>query len=387
MTDGPRERNRIKEAAWYPYAVAGCIIVAAFVTFTHLPAIFKSLATFLGFFAPVIYGAILAYIVNPLAKFFERSLFKRIEKKSLRWLCSCAVAFVVVLGILVLAAVLVLPQLIDSITTFVSNLDDYVIGIIAMLQSETFLSSYMDTSSLVTYSENVLQNIASFANNNIDSILEIGITAGKGLLTFVIALILSVYLLLEKDNLKIGANRLMRASFSPNRFDSIVEYLHRCDAICNRYIVFNLVDCLIIGIICAVFMSFAGMQYVGLVAFIVAITNLIPTFGPFIGGAIGAFILLMVNPLQAVIFVFFVIVLQFFDGYILKPRLFGNTLGVGGLWILVAVIVCGSMFGVVGMLIAIPGIAILDFTYHDYFLPWLERRRQAKDEQAQNNDG
>jgi predicted PurR-regulated permease PerM len=117
-----------------------------------------------------------------------------------------------------------------------------------------------------------------------------------------------------------------------------------------------------------------GMQYAGLISMIVAVTNLIPTFGPIIGGAIGALILLLVKPLHALIFIIFTVVLQFIDPYFIKPRLFGNSLGVSGLLILIAVIVFGSMFGIVGMLLAIPVAAILDFVYHEALLPWLENR-------------
>ena len=121
-----------------------------------------------------------------------------------------------------------------------------------------------------------------------------------------------------------------------------------------------------------------GMQYAGLVSVVVGFTNLIPTFGPIIGAAIGGLILLLVKPVHALIFVIFTLVLQTIDGYIIKPRLFGNTLGVSGLLILVAIVVGGNIFGVVGILLAIPFAAILDFSYKEAFLPWLEERGERR---------
>ncbi len=360
--------------------MAGCIIVAAFVLLTNLPHIWSFIATFIGFFRVVIYACIIAYIVNPLARFFERHPFKGMKKDSLRGLCSNIVAFVLVMGVVIFAILLMLPQLVESIAAFIDNLDDYSSSIAAFLESNSFTSGLVNVESLERSGESLIQNLNSFIKQNLDTILDTGLSIGKGFVTVGIALIMSVYLLIEKNNLKAGALRLMRACFRPSNYDAVIEYLRRCDAICNRYIVFNIIDSAIIGSICAVFMTITGMPYVGLVAFIVGLTNLIPTFGPIIGGVIGGFILLIVNPLSAFLFVLFVVALQFFDGYILKPRLFGNTLGVGGLWILIAVIVGGTMIGVVGMLIAIPAIAIIDFTYHDYLLPWLERRRAVKDE-------
>ena len=133
-------------------------------------------------------------------------------------------------------------------------------------------------------------------------------------------------------------------------------------------------------------MSVMGMQYVGMISVVIAVTNLIPTFGPIIGGLIGAFILLLVNPLHALIFIIFTLVLQTLDGYVIKPKLFGNSLGVSGLLILIAIIVGGKMFGVVGILLAIPFAAIIDFVYKDYLLSTLEKKKDVTDKEVPEKD-
>ena len=117
-----------------------------------------------------------------------------------------------------------------------------------------------------------------------------------------------------------------------------------------------------------------GIPYVGLVSFIVAVTNLIPTFGPMIGDAVGALLLCLVKMRYAVIFLIFTVLIQICDGYVIKPKLFGSSLGVSSLWILIGIIVGGRVFGAVGVLLAIPAVAILDFLYTDYILPRLEAR-------------
>ena len=118
----------------------------------------------------------------------------------------------------------------------------------------------------------------------------------------------------------------------------------------------------------AVFMLICRMPYVGLISVIVGVTNLIPNFGPAIGAAMGAFILLLADPKNAVLFLVFCLLLQSVDAYILKPKLFSGALGVSGLTILVSTIVLGSMFGVTGVLLAIPAAAIISFVYHEYYL-------------------
>jgi predicted PurR-regulated permease PerM len=129
----------------------------------------------------------------------------------------------------------------------------------------------------------------------------------------------------------------------------------------------------------AVFMAICGMQYVGLVSVVCGVTNLIPSFGPVIGAVIGGFILLLVNPWHALLFLGFTAVLQTLDGYVIKPKLFGDSLGVSGLLILISIVLFGNIFGVVGILLAIPLAAIIDFTYEEGILPLLEMRRAKLD--------
>ena len=189
-----------------------------------------------------------------------------------------------------------------------------------------------------------------------------------------IAFILSIYLLSEKENLKNGFQRLLKAILGEEQYRELNMFLCKSNKICSRYIVYNLIDGLIVGCANAVFMMIAGMQYVGLISFAVALTNLVPTFGPMVGLVIGGFVLLIVNPVHALMFVIFTLVLQLCDGYIIKPRLFGNSLGVSGLWILIGVIVGGNVFGVIGILLAVPCVAIMVLVYETYLLPGLEKR-------------
>ena len=128
-------------------------------------------------------------------------------------------------------------------------------------------------------------------------------------------------------------------------------------------------------------MAITGIPYIGLVSFLVGFTNLIPTFGPIFGGAIGAFILLLANPGHVVWFLIFTVVLQTVDGYILKPHLFGDSLGVSPLWVLVAVIVGGRVFGVWGIMLAIPFAAISDFIFRD--IVWTQLSAQQAAQQGQ----
>jgi predicted PurR-regulated permease PerM len=171
---------------------------------------------------------------------------------------------------------------------------------------------------------------------------------------------------------------LLAAILSPEQYDTTIAFLCRCDSILNRYVIFNLLDSLVVGSVNALFMALAGIPYIGLISFVVAVTNLAPTFGPLIGAAISAFVLSLVDLRMTVIFLIFTAVLQVLDGYVIKPRLFGNSLGVSSLLILIGIVVGGRMFGSVGVLLAIPTVAILDNLYRENILPRLMARKRAR---------
>lgn len=372
------DRSRLKSRPWYNQMLVVCVGVTLFVALWHLPAVWNAVRTFIGFFAPVIYGCVIAYVLSPLAGLFARTLFRKARNPKRQAALSNALAFAAMILIVIFALLILIPQLVDSVSAFAANLPGYAASVEAALErfGASDLAQYLQNA--VSSSEKLIDTIATFAKDNINNIIATSTYAGKSLFQLFVAVMLSMYLLASKQKLTESARKLMRAASPAERYEHQVAFLRRCNTILNRYIVFNLLDSLIVGMVNAVFMLIFGMPYVGLVSFVVAITNLVPTFGPMVGGAVGAFVLLLVEPWHALAFLVFTVVLQTVDGYILKPKLFGDSLGVSGLWILIGVIVGGRMFGVVGILLAIPGVAILDVVYREYFLPYLERRKQGR---------
>lgn len=362
---------------WLPQAAALSLAVLIYVVLTHFSSVWNGVRTFLGYFSPVFLGCVIAYLVNPLSKLLQRSLFQRVKKEKRKQFCSHALAFFTVLAVIALLMLILIPQLIEGVSSFTANLDSYLESLrTAFPGLNKSFGSFLNKPDVLASREKLLSAAAAAIRNNADSLLEVSALAGKSLLQWLIGLFLSVYLLAEKDKLKANGKRLLRATLPEKRFEGLLVFLRRCDRILSRYVVYNLLDSLIIGGANAVFMAVMGIPYVGLVSFIVAVTNLIPTFGPMIGGAIGALLLCLVKLRYAVIFLIFTALVQLCDAYIVNPKLFGNSLGVSSLWILIGIIVGGRMFGAVGVLLAIPAVAILDFLYTDYILPRLEARKQ-----------
>ena len=369
--------QKLKE--WLPLALALCAAVVVYVVLTHLSSIWGGIRSFFRFFTPVFIGAVIAYVVNPLANLFRNRVFRGVKKEKARTVLSNALAFVTVIALLALMLVIMIPQMVESVSLFVSNLDGYLDSVKARLPDLKLFGNALDLQSFLESREKLLNMLMDMVQKNADKLLKTSLVAGKGVMQWVIALFLSIYLLSGKENLKKGGCRLLRALIPARKYESSLTFLRRCDQILNRYVVFNLLDALLIGCVNAMFMAIAGIPYVGLVSFLVAVTNLIPTFGPIIGAAVGALVLALVKLKYAIVFLIFTVVLQTCDGYLVKPKLFGSSLGVSSLWILVGVVVGGRMFGAAGVLLAIPAVAILDHLYSDYFMPWLEKRRKAKE--------
>ena len=367
-------KNTFRNKPWYAYTVAICTGVILFVLLTR-PA---GIATFFGYFSPVIIACAIAYLINPLAKLYERRVFFAVKNPKIKNVCVIATSFITVILVLMFALFMLIPQLVSSAFTFVNNVDKYVTSLESFLNEIGISSSAIGLEKWLGSPDKILHNMSEYISKNMDAILTVSANAGKSLVWWLVAFLISIYILANKRSLKEGFKTFLAALLDENRYETAKTYLLRCNQILNRYIVFNLLDALVVGLINMAFMVIMGMPYVGLVSFVVGLTNLVPTFGPFVGGAIGAFILLLVEPWYAIAFMIFTLVLQLIDGYLLKPKIFGGSLGVPALWILIAVVVGGKMFGVIGILLSVPAIAILDFTYRDHLLPWLKNRDKGE---------
>jgi len=378
-----RRFDKLKDQRWFAYTLAGCVTVVVYIVLSHISVLHRGVNTVVSYLGPLIGGCVIAYIMNTLAKAYQRLFFRKVKKEKTGWRLSILLTVITVLAFLILMTAIVVPQLATSIYKLARNLNTYVETLQGWLENwglgHNALGRLLNIQQLADSSEALLEAVVKYLSENTGKIISASTEAGKGIFNFVIAFIMSVYLLLEKSNLKKGAHRLMNAVFArQKRHDFVIAVLRKCNIILNRYVVFNLVDSIIVGVANAIFMAICGMEYVGLISFLVAVANLVPTFGPLVGGICGAFILVLTRPLHALLFVGFTIILQFLDGYVLKPRLYGSSLGISGLLVLTAIIVGGRIAGLVGILLAVPAAAILDYLYADCFLPWLENRRRRR---------
>ena len=372
--------KNILKNRWASNALAISIGVLVYLFFSHLDVVGRCIAAFFGFINPVIIALIIAYVMDPLTKVFEHYVFRRMRRETARRNLAVVCTILIILAGFVFLMVALIPQIVNSIIIFFNNVNVYADEIRTLLTNlqEKAAGSRFDFSKILNGGQALLDTIVGKIPSNVDSIINTSFSIGRNIMTWVIAVIMSIYFLADKSRLQAGFGKLMHAILSERMFQSSCKFWNHCNTIMIRYIVGELLDALIIGVSNFVFFLIAGLPYNLLISVVVGVTNLAPTFGPIVGGVVGAFILVLNNPWHALWFIIFTIILQTIDGYVIKPKLFGNTLGVSSVWILVCIIVGGRMFGVPGILLAIPFAAISDYVYNNYILVVLENRKSKK---------
>ncbi len=379
ITGGSKVKFKdIKDQKWFNGMLIACTAVILYVVLSNITSVLGIIGAAISFFTPLILGAIIAYMINPLAKQLSMTIFKKVKREKVKWTLSAVIALIMVVVLVGFMLGILIPQLIDSIKTFSANFDGYLEALQNFFERGE-LAKFIDLKAFIDSSETAWNKLFGLISDNIDNIMSASADFGKSLVNWALGFILSIYLLMAKKSVKVFCSQLGKALFEKNKYDAFKTFWYRCDTILSHYIAYSLLECIMVGLINAFFMLVMRMQYVGMISVVVALTNLIPTFGPIIGGVIGAFILLMVKPWHALAFIIFTLILQTVDGYVIKPNMFGDSLGVSGLLILVTIITGGKMFGVTGIILAIPFAAILDFVYKDYILVKLRENRMKKD--------
>lgn len=366
------------------YAVL--VVVASLVcynmlhNFTSYKAAFRRM---IGILLPVIYGFSIAFVLNPVERFFEKKVWPRVSrgKLSAKWNRGIAVFSTYVVAILVIAVFLsvVIPQVTSSIAGIVSNLSAYFNGVTGWLNS---LSNMLPK-------EEIFQETLEKINESAQTILEafyswlsallpMALNATKnlttGLTNLVLGIIISIYFLFGKERFFAQLKKVLYALFPQDFVKRLIDVTHTSNRIFSGFISGKLLDSLIIGILCFVGMSLFRMPMAMLVSVIVGVTNVIPYFGPFIGAIPSALIVFLVDPIKALWFVFFVIFLQQFDGNILGPRILGDSIGLPAFWVIFAILLFGGYFGVFGMFVGVPAFAVI----YSVLKIWMEGRLSRK---------
>lgn len=355
------------EKRWAAYTLATCSAVVLYFLLSNVSDIFKGIGFVYRIISPLITGLIIAYIIDPFVTFLQNTVFSNVKSEHTKKKLSVTVALVGIAIFIILLMVALIPQIVVSIKTLFGNMDNYIRSLQGFLQTASIEAAErgIDISGITRFGDDILNVAGKKIPENFDGILTTSLSISKAIFDLFIAMFLAIYFLADKDRLRGSFSRLLKRVIKADGYKAFSSFWERCNSILIRYIAFDIIDGIIVGVANLIFMSVAGMPYSILISLVVGITNLAPTFGPIVGGIIGGFILVLVNPFYALWFIIFTVILQTIDGYILKPKLFGGSLGVPGVWILISIIVGSRILGVAGILLAIPFAAIVDFIYHD----------------------
>ena len=355
---------------------AFCVVVASIAFFWMLNSwsgIKKTLDLIIGALMPVLYGFLIAYLLNKILVIFETRVFDRVFRKlqnrplahKLSRAVSITVTLLLALGLIAGLLIIVLPELYNSVTTIVTNSPEYFD--VAMKWVENIFDGYDLEPVAARWLQTISDKLVDWLENNVlprMSTLITSITGGviSVVMTIVdlfIGIVISVYLMYNKEVFCAQAKKLTYSLLRTKTANALMREIDFINDAFGNYIVGTLIDALIVGILNYAFMTIMGMPYSGLVTVIVAITNLIPVFGPFIGAVPSAFLILLENPTQSLIFLIFTVVLQQVDGQILKPRIHASRTGLSGFWIMFAILFFGGLFGIVGMVVGVPVTTVL----------------------------
>lgn len=339
------------------FCVVGACI-AFYLLLNNLGYFLGRIGIFINILSPFAGGIVIAYILDPMVKFFYARLFK--EKKGTRGF-AILLAYAVAILLLMLLAWLVVPQIVNSIGMLFTNFPSYIQGVQEMLlyvQSEYGIDLQQATK-MLDDSEAMVKEIYAMATNAMPQIVaSIGSVASNFVAIFT-SIAASIYMLADKDHL-LHQLRTLAHAFLPEKVASnTLRICHYANVNFTGFFVGKIIDSAIIGVITFVAMTILRLDFAVLISVFIGITNIIPVFGPFIGAIPSVFILLLIDPLQAVIFCVLILIIQQLDGNFIGPKILGSSIGISALWILFSIVVGGDLFGIVGMVVGVPVFATL----------------------------
>lgn len=321
-----------------------------------------------GVLAPFFAALLIAYFVSPIVVKFESAIQKYITKgrhEKIVKLISMALAYITFIGFIIIAFVFVIPQISESISELAYNIPVVYDRILDWLKELHNRYPEIDVNKITDRLNEMVPHMVDYGTNIVSNIVpmifSVSVSIVRTIINVLFALIISVYMIYGKSKFRYQVKRLIYAIFDEARGDIVCRTFKECNDIFSAFLISKAVDSFIIGCICCVFMNILRLPYSVLISVIVGITNMIPYFGPFIGAVPGIIIYLCTSPKEIIIFVIMILVLQQFDGLVLGPRLLGQSTGLNPMWVIFAITVGGAYFGVLGMFIGVPTVAVIGF--------------------------
>ncbi len=312
---------------------------------------------------PILYGFVLAYLLNPVMMWMEELLekaafYRRIPGRLRRGL-SVLLTYLITSAVLISFLVIILPQVASNAAALAGQLQNYVAAaeqfvnnMIDNIPEGLIPQDYIDQITLMIGDS--IQRLFAWISAGLPMLFSLAWQFGSGLISACVAVIVSIYLLLAKETFIAQARKLLCAFLPRKKVRRLMSVTRTTHMMFGRFITGKIIDSIIIGILCFIGLSIMKMPNVVLVSFIVGVTNVLPYFGPFIGAVPGFFLIAFVSPVQGLIFLIFILVLQQIDGNIIGPMILGDSTGLSAFWVVFAILLFGGVFGPGGLFIGVP---------------------------------
>lgn len=370
MIDKKKKRARLAGRGLY-IVILAIIIACALKVVWYWDDAKTNLGNILSTLYPFLLGLFIAYLINPLVDFFNKKLFKglfRIKKAGLSKGLSVLLSYILVISLITVCLFYIVPQIVESLmqlSTFIESAQTGYNKIVDFMDNLNDQYPQWKLNTVIDFIEDIPEQMEKWLKELAVSVLpklySTSVSIISGIVNTLIAIMVSVYMLLDKPKLINNIKKAIYAIFPESRADKILVVSAECNKIFGNFIIGKMIDSIIIGILCWIIMTIIGIPYALVISVIVGITNMIPYFGPFIGAIPGILLLLIVDFSYAVIFAILIVVLQQFDGLYLGPKILGESTGLRPIWIIFAITVGGSVAGVAGMFLGVPVTAVIAY--------------------------
>lgn len=334
--------------------------------FINISEIWKLLEYIIAIFMPFIVGAMIAFVLNVLLNVIEKGI-KKLNRKNNKIInrikrpVSVLLTFIIILAVISLMLGLLIPELKNTTELFTKNFDSYKEQSIVLLDKVGIKRKTINK--LNNNIENMTKELTDYISDNKEEVMKTSLgvasTVAGTITSLVLGIVFAIYILLKKEDLRRQIKKVMRAYLPEKKEKKIIEISELSNKIFGNFITGQCLEAVIIGVLCFIGMLLLNIPYASTISVLVGFTALIPVFGAFIGTIVGAFLILMVSPTKAIIFIIFILILQQLEGNLIYPKVVGKSVGLPGIWVLVAVTIGASVYGILGMLISVPLCSIL----------------------------
>ena len=359
------------------FSISGILVVAFYTLINNVEPLFGVLQAIFVALSPFIYGIGIAFLLNPLRKIIEYSWLgkTKLKPRTKKIIASFGALFIGIIMLFVFFSILI-PQMISSIQTFLSSFEGYVDTAHNFFESNNFFSDDLlkTLNPVIDKGVSMLGDWVSNIASSLNAILMYSVIFAKGVMDFLIGMIIALYILLDEVNLKRQMKKVLYALLPEKTTKGILRTTRLTINTFNSFVAGKAVDSLIIGILCYIILSFMKMPYTPLISVVVGVTNMIPVFGPFLGAVPSILILLLVDPFKALEFSIFILILQQVDGNIIGPRILGGAVGLPTLYVMFAIIIGGALFGIIGMFIGVPVFSVIFVLVSEFIHRQLDKK-------------